>query len=734
MTAVRAVDGAWVDYHGQRYHLERRQDHTMEWRCRSTLVHMVWTDAELQRKVASGEARFFSGIGRPPATGKASRVHGRRKPSELDFEEARRKLVYVLALREKGMPGADATPAKWQEVIDTTYEDQGRTWKRLRSRTHEIEAKPSLKSVRRWVAAAGDPPKLANLISRHRHKGNYEDRIDGELRDLIGDMVDEHYLIRPPITIDDLKDRIAGKMAEFNAKRAAEGLKPLPAPGLTAIQTSIDAIPKDRVLRTRYGEMAAFLRYGSAEAQKDPAAPLDRVELDATRLDLFVVDPDTLLPIGRPWLVVALDRCTRMVLGWFITFEPPSTLALMQALRNAILPKLYLDQIKEERGWVIDREPETGGVPRVLAVDRARENIAEHLARFAMRIGINRVEIMAGKKPWLKGAVEKVIGTITRKVAHPAKGTTFHNTLVRMGYDSINDAVCTPDDLDYGLHKFFIDIYPWTKHRGLNGRQPIKVWREKTDAYPVDIIGHIDDVAHLFGRTDHAKPGRFGINAHAMQYFSLELLEVQRSAAFQKALADQGGKLEFHTDPACIDMIHVRMPHEHDRVIPVPVAPKWREYARGLSLWHHRRIREFIRADASTDAAALLKAKLDLIEIMRGSALGKRRSIRASSQVARLEGVGRVAPAGNDARNTVPGTEAHASRPKPKPNASNDQGQIEQKATAQHLRLVDDDKDAVAVTGENENERVDGGEDAGVPTPDADGKGAPKRRKKGWKP
>ncbi|WP_242096095.1 transposase family protein [Sphingomonas sp. CROZ-RG-20F-R02-07] len=727
MTAVRAVDGAWVDYHGQRYHLERRQDRNMEWRCRSTLVHMVWTDAELQRKVASGEARFYSGIGRPPATGKVSPVHGRRKASEVDREEARRKLVYVLALREAGIPGEDKTGSDWELVIDATYEDQGRTWKRLRSRTEETVRKPVLKSVRRWVVDAGDPPKLEKLISRHRHKGNYDDRLDADLRELIGSMVDEDYLSRPPITIDDLKDRIAGKMPDFNAERAKNGGKPLKAPGYTAIQSSIDAVPKDTVLRSRYGEMAAFLRYGSAAAQADPEAPLDRVELDATRMDLFVVDPDTLLPIGRPWLVVVLDRCTRMVLGWFVTFEPPSTLALMQALRSAILPKLYLDQLKEERGWVIDREPETGGLPRVLVVDRARENIAEHLARFAMRIGINRVEIMAGKKPWLKGAVEKVIGTITRKVLHPTKGTSFHNTLVRMGYDSIKDAVCTPDDLDYGLHKFFIDIYPWAKHRGLNGRQPIKVWREKTNEHPVDIIGHIDDVAHLFGRTDHAKPGRFGINAHSMQYFSQELLEVQTSSQFQKALGDQGGKLEFHTDPACIDVIHVRMPHDESKVIIVPVSPKWREYARGLSLWHHRKIREFIRADASTDADTLLKAKLDLVEIMRGSAFGKRRSIRASSQIARIDGVGRVAPAGTDARNTVPGTGAHAARPKPKPKASNDATVAD--GGSAHLRLVNADQvETTAVT------RADCG-DNGARTPgDNTCKAAPTRRKKGWTP
>ncbi|HEV2567077.1 hypothetical protein [Sphingomonas sp.] len=689
MSYANIVTGAWIDYRSQRWKFERRQGRRLEWRSSSTFEHMVFTDAELQREIAKGKVRLFDGRGRAPATGTGSRIHGQRKATSDDLEEARRKLVYVLAIREAGMPREDATPDDWQVVIDAVYEEQGRHWKRLRGgRKGEAVDQPSLKSVRRWVADGGDNPTLAKLTPRHRHKGNYTDRIDPELRQLISEKVDEHYLKRPPITLLQLKEIVAGAMNALNEKRRAEGRKALPAPGVEAIQASIDGLPKDQVKRARYGEMAAFLAYGSAQAQADPEFPLDRVELDATVMDLFVVDPDTSLPIGRPTLVVALDRCTRMVLGWFVTFEKPSILALMQCLRNAILPKDYLASIKEERGWIINNEPETFGVPRVLVLDRARENIAEHIARFAVRAGINRVEIMAGKKPWLKGAVERVIKTVSERLLHPTAGTTFHNTLMRLGYDPMKDAVCTPDDLDYGLHKFFIDVYPFEERRSLNGRQAIKVWREKTLECPVDSIGDIEDVAHLFGRTDQAKPGRHGINANGMQYFSDELLQVQRNAQFGRALAKQGGKLEYHLDPACIDTIHVRLPHR-EGVIHVPVAPKWTNYARGLSLWHHRKIREFIRADARTDATALLKAKIELMEIMRGTSLSKRGGLRARQIVARMEGVQRVAPAGTDPNNTVAGSEAHPGRSLPVP--SNDKA-----TTTVTPRLVTNASEAVA--------------------------------------
>ena len=120
MTAINAVDGAWIDYRGHRWHLQRRQARRMEWRCHATLTHMTFTDAELQREISAGNVKFFNGIGREPKAGKNSRVHGRRSASKLDHEEARRKLIYVLALREAGIPGEDKMPADWQGVIDAT--------------------------------------------------------------------------------------------------------------------------------------------------------------------------------------------------------------------------------------------------------------------------------------------------------------------------------------------------------------------------------------------------------------------------------------------------------------------------------------------------------------------------------------------------------------------------------------------------------------------------------------
>ncbi len=55
--------------------------------------------------------------------------------------------------------------------------------------------------------------------------------------------------------------------------------------------------------------------------------PLARVEIDHTHLDLFVVDEKDCLPLGRPYLTLAIDVYTRCILGAAIEFFPPSYLA-----------------------------------------------------------------------------------------------------------------------------------------------------------------------------------------------------------------------------------------------------------------------------------------------------------------------------------------------------------------------------------------------------------------------
>ena len=66
--------------------------------------------------------------------------------------------------------------------------------------------------------------------------------------------------------------------------------------------------------------------------------PLDIIQIDHTKVDVILVDDETRKPIGRPFITVAIDVYSRMILVLYI-LEAPSYFSVGQCLLNAILPK-----------------------------------------------------------------------------------------------------------------------------------------------------------------------------------------------------------------------------------------------------------------------------------------------------------------------------------------------------------------------------------------------------------
>ena len=73
--------------------------------------------------------------------------------------------------------------------------------------------------------------------------------------------------------------------------------------------------------------------------------PLERVEIDHTQLDLFVIDDQTGFPLGKPYITAAIDHHTGSVTGFYISFTPPSAFSVMECLKVAILPKVEINKI-----------------------------------------------------------------------------------------------------------------------------------------------------------------------------------------------------------------------------------------------------------------------------------------------------------------------------------------------------------------------------------------------------
>ncbi|HEX9963839.1 MAG TPA: Mu transposase C-terminal domain-containing protein [Allosphingosinicella sp.] len=390
--------------------------------------------------------------------------------------------------------------------------------------------------------------------------------------------------------------------------------------------------------------------YDGVELQEDPEAPLDLIEIDHTVADLFVVSDGMRIPIGRPTIAMAVDRCTRMPFGLYIGFEPPSVLTVMQCLKNGILPKTYIRRTVEAGEWTIQNDWPVFGMPRGLLFDRALENVGHDIRRNAAGLGITRVRFAKRKTPRHKGAIERFFLTLNKRLLHEQRGTTFSNVMERKDYDAEKNAIITLDELYEQAHRFLVDIYPRRRHGGIRD-VPYRRWNQLTQRYRIDPLADLQELIPYFGRTFHASLQREGVRFKHIVYNSEELAVLRRSPAFVEA-AGEKPHLTVQYDPADLGSVRVYLPHRK-RYLLVQAVPKWRDYADGLSLWEHRTILRFERerSKAAIEPDTLAEAMVALVTKM-DTAIGGRRSGKNRKKVARLTGQGRISPAGDDTATT----------------------------------------------------------------------------------
>jgi putative transposase len=101
-------------------------------------------------------------------------------------------------------------------------------------------------------------------------------------------------------------------------------------------------------------------------------------------VDVIVVDEEHRRPIGRPVLTVAIDVCTRMVAGFYLSLDPPSTSSVGLCLLHAVYDK---------SAWLggrgLDLDWPVAGLPRILHCDNVL--CGEAAAALGQQISAHRV-------------------------------------------------------------------------------------------------------------------------------------------------------------------------------------------------------------------------------------------------------------------------------------------------------------------------------------------------------
>ncbi|HDZ72492.1 MAG TPA: hypothetical protein ENH55_06870 [Aurantimonas coralicida] len=340
-----------------------------------------------------------------------------------------------------------------------------------------FEGGPSFRLVRKWYRkwlAGGRDIRV--LVDWHNKKGNRTKRLPEWVYEEISAAIDEAYACDPPGTEAAAQERATNRIL----MRADRDRLPLP-PGAKKV---IGQHVARRAIARRDGYELATIRLGRKEAERlfkmvgaGPCGdyPLHEVEVDHTLVDLSLIDKHGAY-MGRAWLTILIDRHSRMIVGFSLSFNPPSWLTVMDALQMAIMPKEdVIANICKGRRMVTNRW-DVFGAPDNLFVDRGAEFRSISMRGTEAALNMRIVDLPPGQ-PWLKGKIERYYGTLNTRVFHRLPGTTFSSVAQRRlnHHDAEKQACLTLGDLRWIILTWIVDIYHQEVH-ATTGQTPSARW------------------------------------------------------------------------------------------------------------------------------------------------------------------------------------------------------------------------------------------------------------------
>ncbi|SCB52208.1 Mu transposase C-terminal domain-containing protein [Rhizobium lusitanum] len=262
--------------------------------------------------------------------------------------------------------------------------------------------------------------------------------------------IQETYCRRERPTITAVHDHVRFVCRERN----------LAAPSWKAVKVRIDQADRQKLTKAREGAPASRQRFSAVVGEYSAEHAMEIVQIDHTLVDLFVVDAVNRQPLQRPWLTLAIDIASRMVAGFYLSLEHPSSTSVALAIRHMVLPKTpWLAEQKVSGDWPVY------GLPTAIHLDNAREFRGKALVWGAAEHGINLIHRPVAR-PHYGGHIERLIGTMMGAV-HFLPGSTSSDVASRGDYDPQKHAVMTFDELEQWLALEIVGRYHADIHRAL---------------------------------------------------------------------------------------------------------------------------------------------------------------------------------------------------------------------------------------------------------------------------
>lgn len=324
-----------------------------------------------------------------------------------------------------------------------------------------LKNKISIPTLYRWLKLYDETGLVSSLTGSKKTGGIGKSRLTKAQDEVINDKIHSIYLN---------KSRKSIKKTILEIQLGCNELG-ITSPHSNTIRNRIKNISEEERVRKRLGVQEARYKIEPLKGHFPGADyPLSVIQIDHTPVDIILVDEEFRKPYRRPWITVAIDVYSRMVVGFYLSYETPGALGTGICVANSILPKeIWLEKMGIEAKWPC------WGIMDVIHVDNAKEFHGNMLKKACLNYGINIKFRPIGSPHW-GGHIERLMGTFAKEI-HNLPGTTFSSEAERKNYQSEKNASFTLNEFEKWITIYITKIYHTRIHSSL-GKSPLDKFEE----------------------------------------------------------------------------------------------------------------------------------------------------------------------------------------------------------------------------------------------------------------
>ena len=277
-----------------------------------------------------------------------------------------------------------------------------------------------------WQKLDSNQGEVYVLINGHSEKTR-KLALDKESEEFLQRQIDEKYALNTRPTANGAYLAYCKELKDENLQRAKDGLPLLRRVSQRTFHLRINARPKKELMIARLGREAARHHFKMIKGHLPCDYPLDYAEIDHTPMNLYVIDDESYLPLGRPWLTAIKDRRSGMLLGFYVSFSPTGLISIFGALKHSLVSHhLAYEQWPDiENPWA------SFGRAHFYESDRGADFKSQRYRTAIISIG-SMYEYCERRTPWLKGSIERFFLTLEQTLFESIPGRTFSSRAIAL--------------------------------------------------------------------------------------------------------------------------------------------------------------------------------------------------------------------------------------------------------------------------------------------------------------